>query len=303
MPRRQRAVVVLRPAGQAAAVLGCSPGTGRRGRVQIAEVLGLIAEPEAVVDLFDDLPALLARCVASRSVADDRKKEASWPTPRTNVLVVGAGFGESATDLRPGFTGRPSAICVRCGSGHARRARHRRGTHYRCGVVFDDGSEACVARVLVFVQVGLLGTQALLRRRQDWPTPTGLQVAAGLAGAAGVAVIVGAGRSLGPGLTASPLPNARAKLRTDGLYRHVRHPIYSAAILLSVARTVASGDARQAAVSIALGSLLYGKSSFEERALARRFPDYPAYAARTPRFVPRMIVASDNAAAPPGDSP
>jgi protein-S-isoprenylcysteine O-methyltransferase Ste14 len=170
-------------------------------------------------------------------------------------------------------------------------------------VVFDDGSEACVARVLVFVQVGLLGAQALLRRRHDWPTPTGLRVAAGLAGAAGVAVIVGAGLSLGPGLTASPLPNARAELRTDGLYRHVRHPIYSAVILLSVARTVASGDARQAAVSIALGSLLYVKSSFEERALARRFPDYPAYAARTPRFVPRVLVAPDNAAAPPADSP
>jgi protein-S-isoprenylcysteine O-methyltransferase Ste14 len=170
-------------------------------------------------------------------------------------------------------------------------------------VVFDDGSEAHVARVLVVVQVGLLGAQALLRRRQDWPTPTGLRVAAGLAGAAGVAVMVGAGRSLGPGLTASPLPNARAELRTDGLYRHVRHPIYSAVLLLSVARTVASGDARQAAVSIALGSLLYGKSSFEERALARRFPDYPAYAARTPRFVPRMLAAPDNAAATPADSP
>ena len=179
----------------------------------------------------------------------------------------------------------------------------RPGPPYRCGVVFDDGFEARVARVLVLVQVGLLGAQALLRRRQDWPTPTGLRVAAALAGAAGVAVIVRAGLSLGPGLTASPLPNARAELRTDGLYRHVRHPIYSAVILLSAARTVASADARQAAVSIALGSLLYGKSSFEERALARRFPDYPAYAARTPRFVPRMLVAPDNAAALPADSP
>jgi len=170
-------------------------------------------------------------------------------------------------------------------------------------VVFDDRSEARVARVLVCGQVGLLGAQALLRRRQDWPTPTGLRVAAGLAGAAGIAVLAGAGRSLGRGLTASPLPNARAELRTDGLYRHVRHPIYSAVILLSVARTVASGNARQAAVSVTLGSLLYGKSSFEERALARRFPDYPAYAARTPRFVPRMRVAPENATAPPTDSP
>jgi hypothetical protein len=60
-------------------------------------------------------------------------------------------------------------------------------------VVFDDRSEARVARVLVFGQVGLLGAQALLRRRQDWPTPTGLRVVAGLAAAAGVAVLAGAG--------------------------------------------------------------------------------------------------------------
>ena len=135
------------------------------------------------------------------------------------------------------------------------------------------------------------------------PAPSPGWVVAGFAGAAGLAVLVGAGRSLGRGLTASPLPNARAELCTDGLYRHVRHPIYSAVILLSVARTVASGNVRQAAVSVALGSLLYGKSSFEERALARRFPDYPAYAARTPRFVPRMRVAPENATAPPTDSP
>jgi hypothetical protein len=37
----------------------------------MAEVIGLIAEPAAVVDPFDDVPALLARSVASWSVADD----------------------------------------------------------------------------------------------------------------------------------------------------------------------------------------------------------------------------------------
>jgi hypothetical protein len=35
LPLRQRAAVVLRPAGQAAAVLGCSPGTGQRGSVRL----------------------------------------------------------------------------------------------------------------------------------------------------------------------------------------------------------------------------------------------------------------------------
>jgi hypothetical protein len=52
---------------------------------QIAEVIGLIAEPAAVVDLLDDVPALLARSVASWSVADDiarRRRHGRHPAQR-----------------------------------------------------------------------------------------------------------------------------------------------------------------------------------------------------------------------------
>src|SRR4029453_16861635 len=45
-------------------------GHGSARKRQIAEVIDLIAEPAAVVDLLDDVPALLARSVASWSVAD-----------------------------------------------------------------------------------------------------------------------------------------------------------------------------------------------------------------------------------------
>ena len=149
-------------------------------------------------------------------------------------------------------------------------------------------TERQFAAAAVAAQVALLAAQALLKRRHDWPTPATVKLGAGTVALVGAAVLATAGLSLGRGLTSSPLPNAYAELRTDGLYRHVRHPIYAGVIAMSWARTVGSGDRRQAALSAALVLLFYGKSTVEERALSRRFSDYASYAARTPRFVPRV---------------
>jgi len=162
-------------------------------------------------------------------------------------------------------------------------------------VALPTSGERKLAATLVACQLLLLGTQALLRRRSrkpDWPRPPVVRVAtAALAVGGGVILIAGAG-ALGRGLTASPLPNEHAQLRTGGLYRRMRHPIYSGLIALSLARTLDSRDHRQAVLSSALILLLRGKSSFEERALGRRFADYPAYAAATPRFIPRLRPSS-----------
>ena len=140
----------------------------------------------------------------------------------------------------------------------------------------------------VAAQVALLAAQALLKRRHDWPTPTAVKVVTGAVAVAGAAVIGAAGSSLGRGLTASPLPNPHAELRTDGLYRYVRHPIYAGVLAMSWARTAASRDRRQVALSVVLLLLLYSKSTLEEQVLARRFSAYPSYAASTPRFIPRV---------------
>jgi protein-S-isoprenylcysteine O-methyltransferase Ste14 len=148
--------------------------------------------------------------------------------------------------------------------------------------------ERRLAKAAVAAQVALLTGQALLRRRHDWPTPPGVKLAASSVGAIGAGVLVASGSSLGRGLTVSPLPNAHAELRTTGLYRHVRHPMYAAVLAMSWARAVASGDRRQVALAAALTLLFYGKSTLEESALTQRFDDYPSYAAATARFVPRL---------------
>jgi protein-S-isoprenylcysteine O-methyltransferase Ste14 len=147
------------------------------------------------------------------------------------------------------------------------------------------------AAAFVAGQVVLLGTQACLRRRTDppdWAASMPVRVATVMLASGGSAILIIGSGSLGRGLTVSPLPNDGAQLRTDGPYRLVRHPIYSGVIALSLARTLHSRDRRQACLTALLIVLLEGKRSFEENALRERFPEYPSYAAVTPRFIPHF---------------
>jgi len=142
------------------------------------------------------------------------------------------------------------------------------------------------ARLLVAGQFVLIGTLVLLPRRHDWPMPTALIIACGVATVVGLVVMVIGATALGRGLTATPLPNAHAQLRTGGLYRYARHPIYSGLMLTMASITAASGSGFRLLALGVLVLLLTVKARWEETRLARRFEGYADYAARTPRFVP-----------------
>jgi protein-S-isoprenylcysteine O-methyltransferase Ste14 len=149
-----------------------------------------------------------------------------------------------------------------------------------------SGGDRLTAWSLVTVQFVLLALVVLLPDRGDWSTPTGLARAADGAAVAGILVMVVAATSLGRGLTAAPLPNEHAQLRTRGLYGYVRHPIYSGLLLFAIARSLTHGSVWVAASCLLLIVLINVKARWEERHLATRFPDYPAYASHTPRFIP-----------------
>lgn len=143
-----------------------------------------------------------------------------------------------------------------------------------------------LAAALVGAQFTLLTAQFLTRRRADRRGPEVTQILGGTAIGCGAVVAAAAAAGLGAGLTASPLPNAAAQLRTTGMYRWVRHPIYSGLLLISAGRTLSCRGWRQVALSAALFAVLRYKSGFEETALRSRFPGYDRYAQITPRFVP-----------------
>ena len=146
--------------------------------------------------------------------------------------------------------------------------------------------DAVVARLLVAAQGVLIVLLVVVPGRGGWPVPAVLAVVSGAAAAVGLGIMVVAGTALGRGLTATPLPNAHAQLRTTGLYQFVRHPIYSGLLLAAAAFTLGTGSVTRFAVLLLLVVLLTLKARWEEVRLARRFDGYDAYAARTPRFVP-----------------
>jgi protein-S-isoprenylcysteine O-methyltransferase Ste14 len=148
------------------------------------------------------------------------------------------------------------------------------------------------ARLLVAGQFVLIGALVLLPYRHDWVVPTALTVACGAATVLGLAVMVIGATGLGRGLTATPLPNAHAQLRTGGLYRYVRHPIYSGLMLMMASITVAAGSGLRLLALAALVLLLNVKARWEETRLAQRFEGYADYAAHTPRFVPSRLRSS-----------
>lgn len=161
------------------------------------------------------------------------------------------------------------------------------------------------ARVLVAGQFALLALLVLLPGRSDWPVPRALVVACGVGAITGLSVMVLGATALGRGLTAVPLPNGHAQLRTGGLYQLVRHPIYSGLILTMASITLASGSVPRVLVLALLIALLTVKARWEESRLAERFEGYAAYATRTPRFVPRRRRWWSRARAdrPPDDTP
>ena len=142
------------------------------------------------------------------------------------------------------------------------------------------------ARLMVVGQFVLIGILVALPKGDDWPVPTALTVACSVATVLGLTVMVIGATGLGRGLTATPLPNAHAQLRTGGLYRYARHPIYSGLLLMMAAITVAAGSGLRLLTLAALVLLLNVKARWEETRLAERFEGYADYADRTPRFLP-----------------
>lgn len=103
----------------------------------------------------------------------------------------------------------------------------------------------------------------------------------------GVVVLEAARRSLGRELTPFPQPRRSPTLVDSGVYRWVRHPIYSGVIMLLAGAAVAVGSAPGLMVTAALAVFFAFKARVEERALSVGIPGYTDYLRRVrSRFIP-----------------
>jgi protein-S-isoprenylcysteine O-methyltransferase Ste14 len=145
---------------------------------------------------------------------------------------------------------------------------------------------SATAYALLAGQIALLVLLVVWSPERRWVLPVWLDGAAALVGVVGLAWVALGLLALGRSASAVPLPVAHGHLKTGGLYRLSRHPIYTGLLLFAWADALRSASPWPPVIAATLHILLLVKARFEERALADAYPGYVAYAARTPRFVP-----------------
>lgn len=91
---------------------------------------------------------------------------------------------------------------------------------------------------------------------------------------------------LNKNLTPFPTPKENGTLIQTGLYKFVRHPVYSGIIITAIGFGCYNGSLFKTAIGFALWLLFYFKSGYEEALLKRHFKDYAEYQKSTYRLFP-----------------
>ena len=140
--------------------------------------------------------------------------------------------------------------------------------------------------LLVALQFALIVALVATTRALGTPLANALAFALVVAGTfVGVAAL--AANRLG-NFNVRPEVKDGARLVTDGIYGHIRHPMYTAVLLVMLAAIAADPRWWRILAWLALLAVLLTKAQREEGHLRAHFPDYAAYQARTRRLLPRV---------------
>jgi len=93
--------------------------------------------------------------------------------------------------------------------------------------------------------------------------------------------------SLNANFSPFPTPKSNASLISHGIYKYVRHPVYSGIILSLFAYGLFSNSVFRLVMTIALMAVFYLKTNLEEKLLLARFSEYKDYMRLTGRFFPK----------------
>jgi protein-S-isoprenylcysteine O-methyltransferase Ste14 len=92
--------------------------------------------------------------------------------------------------------------------------------------------------------------------------------------------------NFGQFVTPNPVPLKNYTLKTSGMYKYIRHPIYSS-VLLSLLGFVVYCQSLSGLVFWFIGLLFIGyKTNFEEEQLILKFPEYIDYRKNTKKVIP-----------------
>lgn len=93
-------------------------------------------------------------------------------------------------------------------------------------------------------------------------------------------------RHLGANFTMVPRPKDSSSLTTTGPYRYMRHPLYSAAVLVCVGWGLIAHSWLTLIYATCMFIFVDIKARREERWLTEKFPEYSAYQKRVRKLIP-----------------
>ena len=133
---------------------------------------------------------------------------------------------------------------------------------------------------LMLLAVSLGSPQSLLSDHPLWAVLgfSFMVVSAGLA--------VAAFWSLGRSFRVAPVPKQGATLVTSGIYRTLRHPMYTAVVSLACGVFVLRSSWEVGASAAVLIVFYVLKGRYEERLLVDHYPEYKSYKARSRGVIP-----------------
>lgn len=157
----------------------------------------------------------------------------------------------------------------------------------------ENGTTQAAANALNLLALLTTAVYLIAPRWLEWaalPFPAWLRWAGAALALAGFALLQWAHVALSRNWSDQPRLLQGQMLVTDGPYRWIRHPIYTAFLLILSAPLFLSANWLVGSLWIAATALeISGRVRYEEKLLADTFGgDYQAYAARTGRLLPRF---------------
>lgn len=106
----------------------------------------------------------------------------------------------------------------------------------------------------------------------------------------GIVILTKALIDLNKHLSPFPTPKQSAQLITSGIYKNIRHPIYSGILALTYGIGLATHSGYRLIIATTLFVLFIFKSRYEETLLIKKYKDYSQYKETTGAFFPSLKI-------------
>ncbi|WP_079735051.1 methyltransferase family protein [Salegentibacter salegens] len=105
----------------------------------------------------------------------------------------------------------------------------------------------------------------------------------------GFLIVLTAILQLNTNLSPFPKPKENASLITTGIFKYIRHPIYSGILIFLFFLSLYFASTYKIGITVLLLILFLFKSVYEEEQLWLKYPNYRDYRQHTGRFFPKFI--------------